>query len=340
MKLFLKNFALFLVLFTTLLFIKNANAADATCTVSVNAGIVNFGNLTLINIENINIPAILNYTCTNNDLTPRYITVCLSVGDGDGGNGSGNILPRYMKHTNDSSARLAFTMTLPGNRLWGSRFISNSNEYKSQEYRVNGRSSFTDSVEINISILPNYNNHLAKPGTYINNFNSGHTLMTVQDRLLSISSDCSSGGSTTGQFPFKVQATVIPSCEITSTSDINLGIFSAGNQNISGTNNFDVRCTNSVPYYIGLAPSNKNNLGSGIMNGTSGNLDKLSYQLRSTNGLEGKIWGNTATSTNVGNGVSGIGTGSTNTHPIYVTVPQTDVRPDNYSDTVDIRVNY
>ena len=76
------------------------------------------------------------------------------------------------------------------------------------------------------------------------------------------------------------------------------------------------------------------------MSGTGGNLDKVPYQLRSTAGINGTIWGNTATSTTVGNGVADFGTGSNKSHTVFVTVPSVDVRPDNYSDTVTINVNY
>ena len=38
--------------------------------------------------------------------------------------------------------------------------------------------------------------------------------------------------------------------------------------------------------------------------------------------------------------VKGTGDGTAQLHTVYVTVPNTDVKPDNYSDTVTIRVNY
>lgn len=285
--------------------------------------------------------AILEYSCTNSSLFEGYVSLCFAVDGGDYKNSA--LSPRYMK--NESNSLLAFNMTLPDGSIWGSRTHSFS-EYNTGPIYIAGRpllsayAKISGLIPIKVSLVSDPTNFLAPPGQYINNFGNGnHTSLTFDANTNQNLSNCLTKNQGSGRFEFEVRATVIPSCEITSISDINLGTYSAGNHNISGTNNIDIRCTNSVPYYIGLAPSNKNNLGSGIMHGTS-STDKIPYQLRSTNGLEGKIWGNTATSTNVGNGVSGIGTGSTNTHPVYVTVPQTDVRPDNYSDTVDIRINY
>ena len=77
-----------------------------------------------------------------------------------------------------------------------------------------------------------------------------------------------------------------------------------------------------------------------MMSGTAGNTDKVPYQLRSTTGLGGAVWGNTATSTTVGNGVADFGTGSNKTHEVFITVSTADFKPDNYSDTVTINVNY
>lgn len=54
----------------------------------------------------------------------------------------------------------------------------------------------------------------------------------------------------------------------------------------------------------------------------------------------GKVWGNTATAENVGNGVAGKGDGTNKLHTVHVIVPSADVKPGSYSDTVTINVNY
>ena len=121
-----------------------------------------------------------------------------------------------------------------------------------------------------------------------------------------------------------------------------MGAHPASNTNILGSrgNAIGVTCTKDAPYTIGLAPSNGNQAGSGVMSGTGSNNDKVPYQLRSAPGFNGKTWGNTATSTSTGNGVADIGNGLVQNKTVYVTVPSADFRPDNYSDTVTIKVNY
>ena len=115
---------------------------------------------------------------------------------------------------------------------------------------------------------------------------------------------------------------------------------------MSGSNTISVNCTKSTPYFIGLAPSAANggtNSGSGAMastGGVAGNTDKVAYQLRSTAGASGTVWGNTATTSTVGNGVAGTGNGSAQSHTVYATVPSANYTADSYADTVTVTVNY
>ncbi|HSP85926.1 MAG TPA: spore coat protein U domain-containing protein, partial [Psychrobacter sp.] len=81
-----------------------------------------------------------------------------------------------------------------------------------------------------------------------------------------------------------------------------------------------------------------NTNGDGVMTGTGNNPDKVPYQLRSN--ASGEIWGNTATATSRGNGVASTGNGLVQPHTVYVTVPSADFKPDTYSDTVTVHVNY
>lgn len=100
------------------------------------------------------------------------------------------------------------------------------------------------------------------------------------------------------------------------------------------------RGSDQTPYYIGLAPSNSASTGAGAMHGTGGNTDTVPYQLSSTAGPSGTVWGNTATTTTVGNGVSGTGTGANQSISVYATVPSANYTPDSYTDTVTVNVNY
>ncbi|HEX2531959.1 MAG TPA: spore coat protein U domain-containing protein, partial [Burkholderiaceae bacterium] len=123
---------------------------------------------------------------------------------------------------------------------------------------------------------------------------------------------------------FQVKMNIITACDVKAglASDIDFGNVSSLQTNLVATNTISVTCSNNTPYYIGLAPFNGNTLGAGVMRGqTAGNLDTVPYQLRSTAGMAGTVWGNTATSTDVGNGVHGTGTGAAQSIPVYATVP-------------------
>lgn len=340
MNLFRWYYSPFLMLGAFWITVGNANAA-ATCSASMSAGAVNIGNsLTSDNVDSESITATLNYKCSNG-AGRRYVSICLAV---DGGDVASEVNPRYMKNSGTNTPRLAFTMLKPDQTLWGTRSLSTgvNSEYVAL-HDIPANSSISIDVPIKIALLPNYNNALATPGVYTNTFNGGHTALTYKQSYSSNFTYCTSGDTQDrNRFPFIVQATIVNSCKITTKNDVNLGSRPASDTNILGSNGnaIGVTCTKDAPYTIGLAPSNGNQAGSGVMSGTGSNTNKVPYQLRSAPGLNGKIWGNTATSTSTGNGVAGIGTGSPKSHEVFVTVPSADFRPDNYSDTVTINVNY
>ena len=321
--------------------IGNAQAAEPDCKANVNSnGVIDLGKITPTNAKTASITANLNYTCTNREIGSRYISVCLAADSGDYNRPT--FPPRYMKNTNDSSKELAFTMTLPGNELWGSRSVGGT-EFNTGHRETSGGGTFSGSVPITVKLLPVNGNTFATPGEYVLNFDAGHTALTAEDRLLSTSSDCSGVSQQNQRFPFMVKATVASSCVITSTSDIDLGTYSANKTDIQGENSsaINVICTNQAPYTIGLSPSNNDLDGSGVMTSkNSNNTDKVPYQLRSQPGLNGTVWGNRTTIADIGNGVADTGTGTSQTKAVYVTVPSADYKPDEYSDTVFINVNY
>jgi spore coat protein U-like protein len=137
---------------------------------------------------------------------------------------------------------------------------------------------------------------------------------------------------------FQVKMTIQKACTVTagSGSDIDLGTVDSTAVDTSSSNTISVTCSNTTPYYVGLAPSNANTAGAGTMAGTSG--DNVPYQLYSDAGTT--IWGNTATSTAVGNGVAGTGTGSAQSLTVYATAPSANFTPGDYADTVTVNVNF
>lgn len=113
----------------------------------------------------------------------------------------------------------------------------------------------------------------------------------------------------------------------------------------SGNSTISVNCSKTTPYFIGLAPSTANGGGTGGAGAMSSvanaatNTDKVPYQLNQTSAT-GPVWGNTATTTTVGNGVAGTGTGVAQTYTVYATAASANFTPDSYADTVTVNVNY
>lgn len=134
-------------------------------------------------------------------------------------------------------------------------------------------------------------------------------------------------------------ATVANACTVSAGTALALGTVASTATNTWSSTNISVTCPNGTAYYIGLAPSNGSSTGAGALTGTGGNTDQPAYQLRSGSS-SGPVWGNTATATSVGNGVSGTGTGSAQSKTVYATLPSANYRPDTYQDTVTVNVNY
>ncbi|WP_296244531.1 MULTISPECIES: spore coat protein U domain-containing protein [unclassified Psychrobacter] len=327
----------YLLVFILLVFwsLGTAQAApNISCSANMNNGSVNLGNITPENADSASISGTLSYSCTNSGDTAGYVSVCLGA---DGGGHNSDILnPRYMSGPNDS--KLAFNMTLLSGETWGDRLL-NGKEYQPDPIMIAEHSSFSGSAPIRISLRSGNGNSKAAQGKYSSDFSGNHTALTVVTSTEPFSADCSKIDRGTAGLPFVVEATVTSGCFINATSDINLGSYSAGTPNITGSHNaINVTCPTDMHYNIGLSPSNGNSEGAGIMKGSGGNSDTIPYQLRS--GSNGQPWGNTATANDVGNGVAGIGRGVPNSHTVYVTVPKTDVKPDSYSDIVSVTVNY
>ena len=331
MKLLQWRYALLLLPVTLWLSVNSAHA-DITCTASMNNGTVNISNaITPANANNAQITTSLTYSCTNTVDSGRYASLCLGV---DGGNyDSATLNPRYM--TGSNGTKLAFTMTLSDGNLWGN---TSDSMYKPATFFVGPNATVNGSTVISVSLLTNASNTFATQGLHSSDFSGNHTTLTYQSHLVAPTSyDCNSGIQAPSPFPFKVQATVVNECKITTPpANINLGNVSANRRNIGGSNSIGVTCTNAAPYTIGLVPSNESSAGAGVMTGTTSNSDMIPYQLHSA---DGKAWG-APTTESLGNGVAGNGNGTAQLHTVYVTVPSADVTPDTYSDRVTVTVYY
>ncbi|MBF6601930.1 MAG: spore coat protein U domain-containing protein [Sphingorhabdus sp.] len=142
---------------------------------------------------------------------------------------------------------------------------------------------------------------------------------------------------------FDVILTIEKTCSVTAGagSNIDLGTVDSTATNVEGSNSIAVTCTKGTPYFIGLAPSSGDTTGSGTMaSTTAGNLDVVPYQLQQAAGAGGTVWGNTATASNIGNGVTGTGSGAAQMHTVYAVAPSANFTADSYKDTVTVNVNY
>lgn len=155
------------------------------------------------------------------------------------------------------------------------------------------------------------------------------------------SSNCNTNRSNISgnDFTLSITATVSNACTVDALANANLGNVVAGAMAPAGSTTIRVRCPSGTAYNIGVLPSNNNTAGAGVMRGTGSNPDTIAYQLRRSSGT-GQIWGNTATTTSAGNGIAGTGNGSDQDFTVYVTVPDSNYRPDTYSDTVRVTLNY
>ncbi|MBT2326228.1 spore coat protein U domain-containing protein [Variovorax paradoxus] len=140
---------------------------------------------------------------------------------------------------------------------------------------------------------------------------------------------------------FQVLITVAKACSVTAgaASNLNFGTVNSSDTALSTSSNISVTCSKSTPYNVGLLPSNNSTTGAGVMSPAVAGPDTVAYQLRSVSAA-GPVWGNTATATDVGNGVAGTGTGAAQTIPVFATVASANVTPGSYADTVTVQVNY
>ncbi|MHA6206143.1 Csu type fimbrial protein [Dyella soli] len=275
----------------------------------------------------------LTYTCTNSSNSTQSATVCFSIGEPGGAQTN----PRLMS---SGTNKLQFQLWQdPAHTIvWGSQFFGSPTPLK-----VNltlGNRATTGAVKVTLygQVLDGQTG--AVPGSYADNYLNADTAVSVNSVAGSTAPGACGSQDNTNFFPFNVTATVSKTCTVTANPVLDLGTVAAGAASTSGSNTLSVSCSNSTPFFVGLKPSNNNTGGQGVMKATAtGNTDSVPYTLYSNSGLT-TVWGNTATSTTVGNGVAGSGNGLSQTLTVYARTTSTDVTPDTYTDVVTVNVNY
>lgn len=134
---------------------------------------------------------------------------------------------------------------------------------------------------------------------------------------------------------FQSQIVIQADCHILSTNTLNFGTQGVLTANVDATATFNVQCTNTTPYNIGLDAGTTTGGTTSTRRMTSGTAT-IDYQMFSNSGRTTN-WGNTIGT----NTVTSNGTGASQTFTIYGRVPaQNTPAPATYTDTVTITVTY
>lgn len=309
--------------------------AAVNCTAQMSA--LNFGTVELVDGSTPpSVNATLTYTCNNTGNSTESLRVCFNIGDGDQSLGSFD--PRLMKLTTGSNTLKFRLFQGTSGTVWGSNGNAAVPNPFTDTMSIARRSSVTRSTTMRGELLALQGT--APPGQYTDNFGGIHTSITLSSNQGSTApSTCN--GSSSGNFPFVVNATVAKSCLVTA-DPLNFGSIDGlpgmGNRDQASTIN--VTCSASTVYKVGLSPSNGSTTGAGVMSptgGVPGNTDTVAYRLyRDAN--RSLPWGsvvdtNTATAT---------GNGTAQALTVYGRVlgSSVNVRPDSYRDTVTVSVTY
>lgn len=322
-------------LLVALLAILPAQEALADCTATAQS--IHFGNVNLLAPSPATAQGAVSVTCTKtaSRSSPQSFNVCLAV---DGGQTSQQTLnpKRLCKSSrcsnNDTPPFVTYDLyhDPAHTRIWSTPRQNG----RPIDVTINvpaGAASHTVDVPFYAKLIPPFTN--VTEGIYSISFGGGSTSLSFGN------TSCGIGGR---RFAFTVTANVIKNCIISEARDINFGTVQTSATNLQGQSSFKVTCTQGTPYKIGLQPSNNNQNGQGVMRAVqAGNPDGVPYQLRSTAGLNGTVWGNTATAQSTNNGVAGTGSGTAQKHDVYATISSVNnYRPGEYRDRVIINVHY
>lgn len=303
--------------------------AGVTCAVTMQN--VSFGAIDPTATADIHAQSVLNYTCSNPDPATVSALVCFGVG----------IAQTEMR--NDATPdTIQYGLYLdPGHTVfWGDQANITSGTSQNEAITIGGNASYSGSFPV-YGFISYYWYTGKPPGNYSTVYSPVQTYISIND-VPGTTAPSQCGPETTGNFPFVVNGAVSGACQVTASggSDINFGPVPAGSPLQSAQGNIAIRCASGTPYNLGLQPSNMDVNGTGTMTGAVQG-QSLPYQLRSGPGISGPVWGNNGvSSSSAGNGVSGTGSGVTQTVPVFATLPDSNAVPDDYSDTVTVILYY
>lgn len=141
----------------------------------------------------------------------------------------------------------------------------------------------------------------------------------------------------TASATFQVTATVNSAC-IVSTENVAFGtVTPAATGMLPATGKITSTCTKTTPYTLAISAGTSGEIANRTMAGaTSGNADKLAYNLYTSN-TYATVWGETVGSNTVG--LTGTGTAQTSTIFGRLSLNQY-LKPDTYTDNLTVTLAY
>jgi spore coat protein U-like protein len=306
---------------------------------------INFGNVTVINNQNVDITGTVSINCTG-AAANEQLRLCLHLCEGSGGMDNADINPRYM----NSASGLQYNIFRDGafTQIWGARGTAGQTYCSNATWNiwnlVHASSPFADASGNFSTTITAYgrvfSGQTAMPaGSYSSSFTS--TGDSTSRFALAYRNCCSACNNTGSGFivtsaPFTVSANVVPGCTVTA-SDLNFGTASLLTSNVDATNSVSATCTSGLSYAIGLSQGT-------TAGGTT--TTRLMKHPSTASTVPYTMFSDAARTANWGNSgtddVNGTGTGSAVNHTVYGRVPSQAIAPEagGYSDTVTVTITY
>lgn len=285
---------------------------------------MNFGFVNLAGGGAVDTTATLNVTCSNPLSLALSVRICPNINAGSGGQAGG--FRRMLQGTNVLNYQLYQN---PGRTtLWGAV----------------GQPALGSPPPIDLGLPLLFNSTTrtvygriaasqasAPRGLYLSSFAGGQTSFTYTAFTL-LAPSCADVTQNPTQVPFNVTAAVEPTC-IVSAQSINFGSHGVLNTAVDATGAITLTCTANLSYSIALNGGLSNSPPAARQMARAGS--SIIYGLyRDANRTA--AWGSAA-----GDIVTGTGTGSLQSLPVYGRVPaQNTPAPGNYTDTVVVTVSY
>jgi spore coat protein U-like protein len=324
-----------------LLFPFHQAIAALVCTATMTD--MNFGNVTVINNQNVDITGTVSLNCTGANAN-QQLRFCLHLCEGSGGMDSTDINPRYMNNASGLQYNIFRDSALT--QIWGARETAGATYCSNATWNiwtfVLAASPFADASGNYSGTITAYgrvfSGQTAMPaGSYSSSFTStANSTSRFAVAYRNCCSACNNTDFTVTSAPFTVSANVVPGCTV-SAGDLNFGTASLLNSNVDSTSSVSVTCTSGLAYAVALSQGT-------TTGGTT--TTRLMKHASTASNVPYKMYSDASRTANWGNStsddVNGTGTGSAVNHTVYGRVPAQPVAPQagSYSDTVTVTITY